>query len=69
MGVLLVSSHAEEIKLVIQLNFKASNNETEYEALLADLQAAKIVGATQVIIHSNSQLVARQIDGSYEVKK
>lgn len=34
----LISSQEEELLMVIQLHFKASNNKAEYEALLAGLQ-------------------------------
>ncbi|XP_042396725.1 uncharacterized protein LOC121986859 [Zingiber officinale] len=34
-----------------------TNNDAEYEALLAGLQAARHVGAARVIIYSDSQLV------------
>lgn len=40
-GVLLVSGQEDVLQLFIRLNFRALNNETEYEALLADLQATK----------------------------
>lgn len=44
--VLLVLLWVEEIKVVVQLNFKIFNNETEYKALLVGLQATKIMGTT-----------------------
>ncbi|XP_074589522.1 uncharacterized protein LOC141845354 [Curcuma longa] len=57
----------EEIQLSIKLCFRASNNEAEYEAVLAGLQAAKRMGATRVHLYSDSQLVAQQVEGHYEV--
>ncbi|XP_042386566.1 uncharacterized protein LOC121978264 [Zingiber officinale] len=39
----------------------------EYEALIAGLQAARHVGASRVIIFSDSQLTARQLSGAFEV--
>lgn len=54
--------------MVVQLNFKTSNNETKYEALLVGLQAARYMGDTRVVIHLDSQFVARQLKGIYEVK-
>lgn len=52
----------------MQLNFKAFNNETKYEALLAGLCTTKHVGATKVILHLDSLLETRQLEGVYEVK-
>ncbi|XP_074576213.1 uncharacterized protein LOC141832648 [Curcuma longa] len=66
--VVLVSPQEEEIRLSIRLSFQASNNETEYEAVLAGLQAAKRMGAARVHLHSDSQLVAQQVEGNYEVR-
>lgn len=47
---------------------KASNNEAKYETLLVGLWVAKYVEAVRIIIHLDSYLVARQLEGMYEVK-
>lgn len=65
---MLISPQGDEICLIVQLNFKASNNKAEYEALLAGLQVTKHVGTIKFIIHSNSQLAAPQLEGTYETK-
>lgn len=52
----------------MQLNFKTSNNEVEYEMLLASLHRAKYVGPIKFIIHLDSQFAACQLEGMYEVK-
>ncbi|XP_073290363.1 uncharacterized protein [Primulina huaijiensis] len=67
-GVVLISPAGEKVKLTVRLDFRASNNEAEYEAVLAGLQAAKNVGATRVHVFSDSQLVAQQMKGLYDVK-
>ncbi|XP_075478812.1 uncharacterized protein LOC142519663 [Primulina tabacum] len=67
-GVVLISPAGEEVKLAVRLDFRASNNEAEYEAVLAGLRAARNVGATRVLIFSDSQLVAQQMKGMYDVK-
>ncbi|XP_073304191.1 uncharacterized protein [Primulina huaijiensis] len=67
-GVVLISPVGEEVKLAVRLDFRASNNEAEYEAVLAGLRAARNVGATRVLIFSDSQLVAQQMKGMYDVK-
>jgi ribonuclease HI len=40
----------------------------EYRALLLGLELAKRVGATEVEVINDSELVARQIGGQYKVK-
>ncbi|XP_073133543.1 uncharacterized protein [Henckelia pumila] len=67
-GVLLISPHGDEIRLAVRLDFRAFNNEAEYEAMLTGLRAAKQVGAARVHLYSDSQLVAQQVNASYEVK-
>ncbi|XP_073313456.1 uncharacterized protein [Primulina huaijiensis] len=58
----------DEVKLAIRLDFRASNIEAEYEVVLAGLQADVNVGATRVLVFSDSQLVAQQMKGVYDVK-
>jgi len=48
---------------------KATNNQAEYRAIIAALEEATKLGANQVEIHSDSELVVRQINGEYRVKK
>jgi len=47
----------------------ATNNQAEYRAIIAALEEATRLGAKQVKINSDSQLVVRQINGEYRVKK
>ncbi|XP_073130781.1 uncharacterized protein [Henckelia pumila] len=47
-GVFLISPRGDEIRLAVRLEFRASNNEAEYEALLIGLRAAKQVAAARV---------------------
>ncbi len=47
---------------------QATNNQAEYRAIIAALENAISLGASQVDIHSDSELVVRQIDGRYRVK-
>ena len=48
---------------------EATNNTAEYRALLLGLQRARELGAKEVEVVNDSQLVARQITGEYRVKK
>ncbi|QQE12271.1 ribonuclease HI family protein [Planctomycetota bacterium] len=45
-----------------------TNNSAEYNGLLLCLQIAGEIGATDLLIHSDSQLMVRQINGEYKVK-
>lgn len=46
----------------------ATNNVAEYRALLLGLQVAEELGAREVEVVCDSQLVARQVGGQYRVK-
>ena len=46
-----------------------TNNQAEYRAIIAALEKAIELGARQVDLHSDSELVVRQIRGRYRVKK
>ncbi len=45
-----------------------TNNVAEYEALLAALRAALALGARRLRVCSDSQLLVRQIQGTYQVR-
>ncbi|MCW4046737.1 MAG: ribonuclease HI family protein [Candidatus Bathyarchaeota archaeon] len=45
-----------------------TNNQAEYEALIAALEFAAEVGAEEVACHLDSELVTRQLTGEYKVK-
>ena len=46
----------------------ATNNVAEYRGLLLGLELARELGATEVEVVNDSELIARQVDGSYRVK-
>jgi ribonuclease HI len=47
---------------------EATNNVAEYRALLLGLELARSLGAREVEVVNDSELVARQIGGQYKVK-
>ena len=46
----------------------ATNNVAEYRGLLLGLQRAQELGATEVEVVNDSELVAKQVNGEYKVK-
>jgi len=46
-----------------------TNNQAEYRAVIAALEEALRLGARQVELNSDSELVVKQIKGEYRVKK
>jgi ribonuclease HI len=45
-----------------------TNNQAEYEALIAALEFARTVNAEEVICHLDSELVTKQLTGEYRVR-
>ena len=47
---------------------RATNNVAEYRGLLLGLERAKALGATEVDVINDSELIAHQVNGRYRVK-
>ena len=47
---------------------RATNNVAEYTALIKVLESATQIGAKEVTVHSDSELLVKQINGQYRVK-
>ena len=45
-----------------------TNNQAEYRAIIAALEKAASIGAKQIALFSDSELVVKQINGQYKVK-
>ena len=65
---MLFLPEGDKIKCMVCLNFPTTNNEAEYEALVARLDHAKVAGAASVVLHYDSQVVTNQVNGDYECK-
>ena len=62
------TSERDKIECMIRLDFLMTNNEAEYEALVARLDLVKAAGAENMIIHCDSQVIMSQINGDYECR-
>ncbi|KAM2145827.1 hypothetical protein ACFX1R_049339 [Malus domestica] len=56
------------MEYALRFKFKASNNETEYEALLAGLRLAKHFGVKRIDIFHDSQLVVNKVTNNFDDK-
>ena len=68
-GVVLISPEGEMLKYAVRLQFLATNNEAEHEALLIGLSLGKALGAKNLIVQADSQLIMGQVKGDYEAKE
>jgi len=67
-GVVLRDAAFKKVATISQALGEATNNEAEYRAVIAGLEKALRLGATQVEIRSDSELMVNQLNGRYKVK-
>jgi len=68
-GAVIKDERGRLIASISQRIGKATNNQAEYRAIITALEEADRLGARQVDIKMDSELVVRQINGEYRVKK
>ena len=61
-------SEGEEILYAVKFEFTATNNQAEYEALIAGLELVKAVKADRVNIRTDFQLVANHVSERFQSK-
>ena len=68
-GVLLISPKGEQLKYVLQIFKKVSNNEAEYEALVHGLGLAISLGIKRLLVYGDSAVVINQVNKSWDRNK
>ncbi|GJU21267.1 reverse transcriptase domain-containing protein [Tanacetum coccineum] len=68
-GLILTILKGTEFTYALRFQFTASNNEAEYEALIAGLWIAAQMGVRNVHVSVDSKLVANQVLGTYIAKE
>ena len=66
--VVIQTLERDKVECMIQLDFPTTNNEAEYEVLMAGLDLVKTAGAGNVIVHCDSQVITSQINSEYECR-
>ena len=67
-GLILMSPEKIVIEKALRLNFLATNNEAEYEALLVGMTMVQRMGGKSIKLFSDSRLVVGQVRGEFEAK-
>ena len=67
-GLVLISPETVVIEKSLKLDFSATNNETEYEALLEGMAMIQRMGGKFIKLFSDSRLVVGQVRGEFEAK-
>ncbi|XP_071919988.1 uncharacterized protein [Coffea arabica] len=68
-GLLLINTTGEKLAYALRFNFRAFNNESEYETLIAGMEMARKLEIESIKIYSDSQLIVNQVLKNYEVKE
>ena len=66
-GVLVTDSDGATLAEIGEGIGQTTNNVAEYKALIRGLEEAKARGAARVTVHTDSQLMARQMEGRYKI--
>ena len=67
-GVVFYNEKDEQIFELSYYLGNATNNIAEYQSLIAALKKAKDIGSDDLIVYTDSELMARQINGFYKVR-
>ncbi|XP_059434486.1 uncharacterized protein LOC132167505 [Corylus avellana] len=66
--IMMITPNGEELCSSLKVKFKTTNNEAEYEAVLARLGFAREMGAKFVEVRSDSQVIVGHVRGEFEAK-
>jgi ribonuclease HI len=67
-GAILKDVRGKTVATISQAIGVASNNEAEYRAIITALEKALKLGAKQIELRSDSELVVNQLNGRYKIK-
>ncbi|GJY41198.1 reverse transcriptase domain-containing protein [Tanacetum coccineum] len=68
-SLMLVIPEGKEYTYALRFEFKNTNNEAEYEALLAGLRVAEEMKIKNLAIYIDAQLVFNQVKGLFKARK
>nr|GEV49631.1 hypothetical protein [Tanacetum cinerariifolium] len=68
-GLILTNPEGMKFTYALRFRFYATNNEAEYEALIAELRIAEQMGVKNLKANVDSRLVANQVNGTYAAKE
>ncbi|MBN2452824.1 MAG: ribonuclease HI family protein [Candidatus Omnitrophica bacterium] len=67
-GAIILDSDKRKLKEIFRYIGEATNNVAEYNALICGLEEASALGATDIVIYLDSELLVKQLNGEYKVK-
>jgi ribonuclease HI len=67
-GVIVLDAKRKKIKETSKYIGETTNNVAEYSALVCGLEEARALGADEIVVYMDSELLAKQLNGEYRVK-
>ncbi|KAK0571482.1 hypothetical protein LWI29_016865 [Acer saccharum] len=67
-GVVVSTPEGDSVECALHFDFKATNNQAKYEALIAGLRVCTVLGADEVEIFSDSQVIVNQVLDEYQAR-
>ncbi|KAK1591797.1 hypothetical protein Q3G72_013850 [Acer saccharum] len=67
-GVVVSTPEGDSVECALRFDFKATNNQAECEALIAGLKVCTVLGADEIEIFSDSQVVVNQVLDEYQAR-
>jgi ribonuclease HI len=68
-GVLFISPQGEQLKYVLQIHYKASNNGVKYKALIHGLRIAVSLGIKRLLAYGDSKDVIEHVNKEWDCVK
>lgn len=68
-GVLLISPRGDQLKYVLQIHYKASNNGAEYEALIHALHIPISMDIKRLLCYDDSSVIVKQVNKEWDIRK
>ena len=67
-SLILTSPNGIDVEYALRFGFQTSNNKAEYEVVIVGLNLAHFMEADQLEVSSDSQLIVKQIEDSYDAR-
>ncbi len=67
-GVIIRDGHGRTVEKIGKFLGRATNNQAEYQALIAGLEAVARHNPDSVVVRMDSELVVKQMNGDYRVR-
>ena len=67
-GVVITDESANVVKNIAKFIGNATNNVAEYTAAVFGIEEARNLGAGELVINTDSELLAKQLGGEYKIK-